>query len=288
MTETVPPATTSEAPVEVFITSQLQRFETELQISNESLFKLVDSVKDLTIENLDDREGLKQVQAARKSLKKQRVAIEQGAKQLREFSNKYNKAVLAREKELVGIIAPTEDSLMEMEDAYFEQLEARRIEEERKESARIQNMIDKLSAVDYAVDFHELKGMTEAQFEETLNHAKELYAQKLEEQKKAQEESQRLAKEQQEQMERERLHLESIRAEQKKKEQELAEAERKLEEQRLAFMKKAEEEKINAKQRLKPKKKNCGIGKQRLRRKRGKRKGWLRLRPLGKLRKRRL
>lgn len=252
------PSTTTNESLEGFINAQLVRFETELHITDESLFKLVDSVKDLGISGLEDKEGLKQVQSARKTLKKQRVVIEQGGKRLREFANEYNKAVLAREKQLVKIIAPTEERLMAIEDDYFEKLEAKRIEEERKESARIQRMIDQLDELDYAVDFHDLKNMTDEQFAVTLEQARKSYAEKLEQQRIEEEERQRQMQIEAERAAKEREEFERVRAEQEKKQKELEERQRQLDieekertkklRQREAELK-AREEKIAAEER---------------------------------------
>src|SRR5215510_12475374 len=85
-----------------------------LQILNEKeslLTDLYNQYKNLKIDGVDDREGYKQVDEARKKLKKERTQIEKDAFELREGAVKFQKAVIAREKELISIIQPTEKAL---------------------------------------------------------------------------------------------------------------------------------------------------------------------------------
>lgn len=158
-----------------FITTELQKFETEFEINETGLVALRDSFKELKIDGQEDRAGLKVVETARKTLKSQRVKIKKASESLRESAVRFQKAVIEREKSLISIIEPTEDLLSGLEDDYYAEKERLRLEEEKKESDRIQAMLDQLNEVNYAIDFHTLKGLTDEQFAATLQEAKELH-----------------------------------------------------------------------------------------------------------------
>ena len=158
-----------------FITTELQKFETEFEINETGLVALRDAFKELKIEGQEDKAGLKVVETARKALKSQRVKIKKASESLRESAVRFQKAVIEREKSLISLIEPTEKTLASLEEGYYEEKERLRLEEEKKESDRIQAMIDKLDAVNHAIDFHELKGLTDEQFDAVLKEATEKY-----------------------------------------------------------------------------------------------------------------
>jgi len=214
---------TSLTPQSDFIENELKKFETEYEITESGLMTLSNSFKDLKVNGVDDIEGLKAVESARKTLKKKRVEIQNVAKNLRDSATKFQKAVIARENELVAIIEPTEDILSEIEDAIYEEKERLRLEEERKEDDRIQTMINQFAAVGHAVDYSTIKGYTEDQFHEALAEAIMVHNRQVEEEKIAAEnkrkEEERFLNERREQEERQRKFEEdqsAFRAEQKR------------------------------------------------------------------------
>jgi len=214
---------TSLTPQSDFIETELKKFETEYEITESGLTTLSNSFKDLKVNGVNDREGLKAVESARKTLKKKRVEIQNVAKNLRDSATKFQKAVIARENELVAIIEPTEDILSEIEDSIYEEKERLRLEEERKEDDRIQTMINQFAAVGHAVDYSTIKGYTEDQFHEALAEAIMVHNRQVEEEKIAAEnkrkEEERFLNERKEQEERQRKFEEeqaAFRAEQKR------------------------------------------------------------------------
>ncbi len=227
-----------------FISSELKRFETDFEITEAGLTALRDAYKNLKIAGQEDKAGLKTVENARKALKSQRVKIKKASENLRESAVKFQKAVIEREKTLVALIEPTEDILSGLEDDYYAEKERLRLEAEKKESDRIQAMLDQLNEVDYAIDFHTLKGLTDEQFATTLQEAKELHRIELEKrmaEREAELQAQREEAARQKAQEAERKKFEeeqaAFRAEQKKIEQANAEAAAKL---------KAEQDKLEA------------------------------------------
>lgn len=207
-----------------FIETELKKFETEYEITETGLIALASKYQNLTVNGIDDKEGLKAVISARKELKNERVKIEKVSKGMRDSAVKFQKAVIAREKELVAIIQPQEDRLETIEDAIWQEMERIREEAEKKESDRIQNMLDQLNDLNYAIDFHSLKGMTDEQFAQTLTEAREAY------EKQARE----MAIELEREKERVRLQEEARKAEEERLAKERKEVERMQAEMRAA------------------------------------------------------
>lgn len=113
------------------------------------LNKLVDKTKDLVATDLKDKAQLELVRSSRIELKKKRVQIEKYGKSLRDEANKFNKAVLEKEKELIGIIEPEEDRLEKIE----EEAEKLAIREERmtklpSRKARLESIGDGVDVAD--------------------------------------------------------------------------------------------------------------------------------------------
>lgn len=210
-----------------FITKELQKFE----IKEADLRELATKYAGLSVKDHTDKEGLEKVYQARQELKSVRVEIGKKGKALRASALAFQRAVIAREDELIQLIEPTEKYLKAEEDRIAKIKQEIREEEERKEVARVQGMIDKLSAVEYAVDWNQLRGMTDEQFEVLLQEATEQY----ELVKKQRAEEERVQKEKAEQEERERKaeaeRLEKVRLEQQARQRELDEKERKQQEE---------------------------------------------------------
>lgn len=95
----------------------------------EHLTSMVEKTKNLTATDLKDKAQLELVRSNRIEFKKTRVAIEKYGKSLRDKATAYNRAVSAKEKELIGIIEPEEKRLKEIE----EEAEKLAIREERME-----------------------------------------------------------------------------------------------------------------------------------------------------------
>lgn len=159
-------------------------------ITEEDLQKLVKEYSGLKVKDIDDREGLMAVRKARIDLKNKVVEIKKKGKSLRESAVSFQKAVITRENELVNIIDPSKKELEEEEDRIAALKEAKRQEDEKRESDRIQARMDQLNAVEHAHDFHQLKTMSDEQFAELLKSATDEFAEiqiKREEDKKREE-----------------------------------------------------------------------------------------------------
>lgn len=80
------------------------------------LNKMIDVTKNITATDLKDKKQLEIVKENRISLKNARVKIQKIGKELREDALAYQKAVIAKEKELIGIIEPEEERLSKIEE----------------------------------------------------------------------------------------------------------------------------------------------------------------------------
>jgi hypothetical protein len=92
-------------------TLDIQKFDPTV----EELNKLVANSKKVVVTDIDDRGQLETVKKTRIELKSTRVAITKKGKELREEALAFQKAVIAKEKELVAIIEPEEDRLQAIE-----------------------------------------------------------------------------------------------------------------------------------------------------------------------------
>lgn len=190
--------------------NQLEKFDPTVA----QLTELVEKTKGLSVADLKDKAALETVRQSRIELKKTRVAIEKYGKSLRDDANKFAKAVIAKEKELIGIIEPEEDRLKAIE----EEAEKLAIREERMEKLparkeRLAAIGDNVEVSDedlLLMDANDFEAYFNARTADKLNADKE----KAEADQRARDEETRKANE--------------------AKEKELAEERRKLDEERQA------------------------------------------------------
>lgn len=84
--------------------------------SIDQLNKLIEATRTITAKDLSDDTQLAVVKETRLQLRDARIAIEKKGKSMREDALKYQKDVIAREKELIGIIEPEEARLKSIEE----------------------------------------------------------------------------------------------------------------------------------------------------------------------------
>jgi len=203
----------AEMNAETFTLTQLAKFS----YSVADLQKKADDYSKLKVNGVDDKEGLKILTRARIELKGDVTGIRKAGKQLREFSNSYNKAIIAREDELASIIEPVRDALQKRENEIEEEKERIKAEADRLEDLRISEMLSKLAAVGHAADYGLIKGITDEGFEELLTEAINIHNEKV---KRDQEEADRLKLEK-EKAERERKEeLERLEKQRKQQDEE--------------------------------------------------------------------
>lgn len=199
----------------------------------EELQKLVLDSSKVTADPKDiTKEELALVATTRKSIMKYRTSIKAKGLEARGVANQYNKDVLAYEKELLGVIAPEEDRLKEIESKVKEyrikQVRKEKLPEVKERLATLQDGVvvsdDELLAMDTTeIDAH---------YNERLTAKNEVERVKLEEDRKA------LAQEKE---------IEDARAEER------ANADKRAAQERADRIKKEEEEAQRAKEEAKRK-----------------------------------
>lgn len=224
-------------PVEVSEVS-----ETGLQILDKReahLKELAEKFKDLKVSGVEDKLGFITIREARIALKNERCAITKDAKALRDNANKWVSKVRERELQLIGIIAPVENSLQVEEDRINEEKENIRKENERKEAQQLQDRITSLAAYNYAHDVIELKHMSDDQYAELLKTVE--FDHKLEQQRIANEKA---IEEQKLQAEQDRLRLEREEFDRQKEAFAKREAELKALHEKEVAQQRAEQERV--------------------------------------------
>src|SRR3990167_355056 len=88
----------------------------EIEPGIAKLTEMAGAVRGLTIAGVDDVAGYKAVHDARMGLRAERVRIAKACKAIREKAVEFQKSVIAKEKEYIAIIEPTELELQGKED----------------------------------------------------------------------------------------------------------------------------------------------------------------------------
>lgn len=211
------------------------------------LNRLAEESRSVTITDYEDPKQLEIVHKQRITLKSVRVAITKKGKELREEALTFQKAVIAKEKELIEIIQPEEDRL----DALEEQAKLEAIKRER--ARKWPERLERLKEIEFdpgTSDVYVLQQMSDVDFESFMNNAKA----KIEAEKLARQRTEQLAKEaelkrKEEELEAKEKALKKEEEDRKRAEHEKAEAEARekrraeeLEQARLEGERKAKED----------------------------------------------
>ncbi len=209
--------------------------------TTEQLTKMVIASKKITVSDINDKAQIEVVRKARIELKTARVAITKKGKEMREEANAFQKAVIAKEKELVAIIEPEELRLEAIED----EVKAQKLKEERIALLPIRR--EQLDAIGDGVEVsdEELLEMDTEQFSAYKN---DRVAQKNESDRLALEAERRKVQEEADRQQREK---ETQEREKKAREEAQAEAERKLAHAKEEAELRVQQEKADADRRVK-------------------------------------
>ena len=172
-------------------------------ITNQVIEKLKSDYMGLTINGLDDKDGFKAVEDARKHCKSVRVLASNICKAGREDAIKTQKEWIAKEKEVIGLIEITENHLSTQSDTYKKEQE--RVLFEAAQKAKLPTRKEKLLEIGVTIEDEKLLTLNDADFEALKN---ELHSQILAEKAEAlrlEQEKIRLEKEENERKEKERL-----------------------------------------------------------------------------------
>lgn len=214
------------------MTLEITQFDPTVKELNE----LVESTRYLSLADLRDKEQLKVVKEARIKLRDARVKIEKKGKELRAEATAFGKAVIAKEKELIGIVEPEEDRLKAFEE------KAAEIAEMDKREELLPERREKLLAIGDGIEVADdvLLKMDDTDFEAYYN--KRVF----DKNEKARLDLERREREVKETEEKQQREKDRIAAEERGRvaERERIEKEQKEERERIDREKKAEEERI--------------------------------------------
>lgn len=140
-------------------TKDLEKFDPTVA----ELTAMVEVTKNITATDLKDKEQMAVVRENRITLKNARVRITKIGKELREDALNFQKAVIAKEKELIGIIEPEEARLADIE----EQARLQAVREERLEKLPARK--ERLDQIEASYTDEQLLDMDSEQFEAFFN-----------------------------------------------------------------------------------------------------------------------
>lgn len=132
----------------------------------EALQQMVEATKNITATDLTDKDQLKIVKENRMALKNARVKIEKRGKELRDDAIKYQKDVIAKERELVSIISGEEDRLSEIEE------EAKQIQIRKERAEQLPARRERLAVIGDGIEAtdDELLALDDTKFDTYVNN----------------------------------------------------------------------------------------------------------------------
>lgn len=209
-------------------------------VNEAEIAKMSDIYMQLTVDGIEDTEGMAAVHSAKMVLVKHRTAITKLRLSTNATAQAFIKTNNTNAKKLIDLMAPIEDFLKGEESKVIDELERIKKEKEAKEKIIIQRRVDALFAVNVVLPFFDVACMTDDEYELKLDAGRA--------------ELERVRREQEHQIEINRLEEEDRKAEderlRKVGEEQAKEAERladkkaalQAEKDKMADEKKAEQE----------------------------------------------
>lgn len=157
----------SIATIEEF---NLKKYEdTKLELE-----KKAQEYKSLTINGIEDKEGLEAVRKARIELKNDRIGVEKFFKMAKDFLNQKKSEVLEAEKDVLLLIEPIEKELHQKEKEIEEEKARIKKEKEDAQMKLVQDRFDKLMTVRFSgnIPFIEMSTKSEEEFQAIYDSAK--------------------------------------------------------------------------------------------------------------------
>ena len=216
----------------------------------------------LVIKGLDDRDGYKACDEARKVVKSHRVSVEKRRKELKEEALRFGQKIDSEAKRISGQLEQIEDHLRAQQDIIDKEAERQRAKVQAEAKAKLDARILRLQELRAQIDFNRLAAMSDEDFAELVQREAARHAAEIDAAKKQEEELRALrAREAVALEERRKAELEATRLREAliaKQQTELAEKEKeaskakaaqaKAEQERAAQQAKHEAEVRNAKE----------------------------------------
>jgi len=122
----------------------------------------------LKIDGIDDKEGFAVVHDARMVVKGKRIQVEKKRKELKSDALAWGKKVDGEAKRIFSLLEPIESHLQAEEDKVRAELDAIKAEEEAKEKAKVQAMVDELLKYGLSMEFFTVATMTDEDYDALL------------------------------------------------------------------------------------------------------------------------
>lgn len=136
------------------------------------LIELAKKYESVTQIEIVDKTTYEQVHQAQTVFQKARTAIKNTGLEMRESANKYIKDVLAVERDLLSVIVPIEEKLIEKKDAWKKKEEEAKEAERKRQEELVNNRVQELAKYGYVHDLFDLKIMEENDFQMMLDDKK--------------------------------------------------------------------------------------------------------------------
>lgn len=207
-------------------------------VNEAAISKMSDIYLNLSIDDIDDKDGYSDVHSARMIMVKHRTSIDKlrktANKDAQEFINNNNKNA----KKLLSLIAPIEEHLKSEENKITQ--EKKRIQEEKEkiEQERVKKRVDALLNIEVIIPHAEIALMTDDDYESLFKNAKKIF----EDKKARADEEKRLIAEAEKRLATERADIERIRLEQERIAKAQADKDRENEEKKQSEIKQKERE----------------------------------------------
>lgn len=150
-----------ELTAEQVIETELKKFN----LADAEIAKLSTKYLALKIKDVDDKEGIKAVSEALKDITKKNTGIEKTRVAEKALYLKIGKAIDTEAKRLTALITPIKEYLKKEEDRIENEIQQNKIDEQTKALNKINDRMQRLSAVGAAMDFEVMKNMTDEAFE---------------------------------------------------------------------------------------------------------------------------
>lgn len=157
-----------------FIENELKKFN----VTDVAISELSDKYMPLLVNGIDDKEGLKVVNAARKVVKGYRIDIDKRRKELNADALEYQRRINGEAKRIIALLEPIESHLESQEKKISEEIERIKREKEQEESARYESRMKELFSLKFRVETGKfitdyLDGFTNQRIEIATLHLKQ-------------------------------------------------------------------------------------------------------------------
>lgn len=130
------------------IENELKKFN----VTDSAIAELTEKYMPLAVNGIDDKEGLKAVNAARKIVKTYRIDVDKRRKELNADALEYQRRINGEAKRITALLEPIETHLESQEKKVDDEIERIKREKEEAEAARFKLRVTKLTFLRFVFD----------------------------------------------------------------------------------------------------------------------------------------